>query len=713
VTADKTTSPKIVSLKPQAVAELRPRLLRMLPTVLKTLLPAGIIRGGKFMVGNVHGDKGDSLIVEMNGSKAGLWHDFATGAGGDIIELWACVKNIDPKARFPEVLADIQTWLGGRVYIPEMPHSGPVSRPQAQNLGEPTAKWDYTDAHGKLIASVYRYDPAPGRKEFRPWDALRGVMKAPEVRPLYNQLGLLNAETVVLTEGEKCADALISLSICATSAMHGAKAPVDKTDWSPLKGKKVIVWPDHDEPGLVFARKAASAAARAGAICVEILKIPPDKPPKWDAADAVDEGLHIPDLLQKWDRVIAKDEPAKPKTLPLYSVAELKADSSPMPDDLIAPRVLTPGGMLVFGGAPKVGKSDFLISLLAHMAAGQSFLGMSTKRPLRIFYLQAEVQYHYLRERIQKLSLAEEAMDYLHLNFVMTSQIRLILNDDGISQIVAAVKARFHDGLPDIIAIDPIRNVFDGGGIGGENDNDAMMFFLSQRVEELKNQINPDAGLILTHHTKKIPKRQVEEDPFQAFSGAGSLRSYYTAGIILYRADETRPERTLIFELRNGPEIPQKIIHRTSTGWHELDHQSERLVMRQHGNRLDAERLRKKEALVRLIFQEALQGHVYTANQFAERFENKSGLGSSRSIRDRLNVLTTKGYIKFFKNADLYGLPQPQRSRQGYLCVEDMALGGGQAVLPTHFKHPQTGDVIPVDNPHDWITSAAAYGEDS
>ena len=38
-------------------------------------------------------------------------------------------------------------------------------------------------------------------------------------------------------------------------------------------------------------------------------------------------------------------------------------------------RVLTPGGLLVLGGAPKVGKSDLLIALLVHMAAGVPFLG--------------------------------------------------------------------------------------------------------------------------------------------------------------------------------------------------------------------------------------------------------------------------------------------------------------------------------------------------
>ena len=67
--------------------------------------------------------------------------------------------------------------------------------------------------------------------------------------------------------------------------------------------------------------------------------------------------------------------------------------------------MLTPGGLLVLGGAPKVGKSDFLISLLVHMAAGVPFLGFTPPRPLRVFYLQAEIQYHYLRERMQQIRL--------------------------------------------------------------------------------------------------------------------------------------------------------------------------------------------------------------------------------------------------------------------------------------------------------------------
>ena len=53
-----------------------------------------------------------------------------------------------------------------------------------------------------------------------------------------------------------------------------------------------------------------------------------------------------------------------PNELPTFTLGALLDDKSPMPAYIIAPRVLTPGGMLVLGGAPKNGKSDLLISWL-------------------------------------------------------------------------------------------------------------------------------------------------------------------------------------------------------------------------------------------------------------------------------------------------------------------------------------------------------------
>ena len=164
-------------------------------------------------------------------------------------------------------------------------------------MGPVTAKWDYRDGDGNLIANVYRYDP-PGGKQFRPWDVINRKTQAPDPRPLYNQPGIKAAHDVVLVEGEKSAQALIDSGICATTAMNGAKAPIEKTDWSPLKGKRVLVWPDKDGPGWQYAMAASQAIMATGAISVSVLLPPDDKPDKWDAADAVEDGLDVAEFIK-------------------------------------------------------------------------------------------------------------------------------------------------------------------------------------------------------------------------------------------------------------------------------------------------------------------------------------------------------------------------------------------------------------------------------
>lgn len=153
---------------------------------------------------------------------------------------------------------------------------------------------------------------------------------------------MVAAKEVVLVEGEKCAQALIQQGITATTAMNGANAPVDKTDWSPLIGKCVIVWPDKDTTGNTYADKAAKAIAAAGAKSVAILSIPNHKPEKWDAADAVQEGMDIRTFITERTQTEQTTMPA----IPAFTVGHFLDDTSSMPEDLILPRVLAPGRLL-------------------------------------------------------------------------------------------------------------------------------------------------------------------------------------------------------------------------------------------------------------------------------------------------------------------------------------------------------------------------------
>ncbi|WP_121096426.1 AAA family ATPase [Roseinatronobacter ekhonensis] len=406
-----------------------------------------------------------------------------------------------------------------------------------------------------------------------------------------------------------------------------------------------------------------------------------------------------------------------PVEMPAFTLGALLDDQSPMPEDIIAPRVLTPGGLLVLGGAPKVGKSDLLISWLVHMAAGVPFLGFTPPRPLRIFYLQAEIQYHYLRERLKQIALPPEVLAAARDTFVATPKLKMLLDNEGSVRVARAIRTAFPDAPPDILCVDPIRNLFDGGPDGGgENDNTAMMFFLKERVEVLRDHIDPDCGVILIHHTKKLSKHQVKEDPFLALSGASALRGFYTSGLLMHRPDEDSSVRRLEIELRNGPALSGKLIDKLKGEWVELNPMNERLVRKEAGAKLDAERLRKGDVILTILHEEAASGRLYTTTQFGEAFENKAGLGSKYTIRDRIGVLTTKGHIKFLRDGRPFG-KAVVRSRFGYLVVEGLrfgsetqidpdtgeVLGEGLPVLPSHYKCSGTGACLQVENPAVWV----------
>ncbi|WP_196297730.1 phage/plasmid primase, P4 family, partial [Xanthomonas albilineans] len=280
--------------------EIRTSLIARLESVLTTVFPAGKKRGTTFCIGDTRGNAGDSLEVVLAGEKAGLWIDRATGQGGDLFDLIAAHLGADTHTDFPRVLNEAADLLG-RV------RSAPVRKARRQasvaDLGPATAKWNYLDADGKLIAIVYRYDPHGRKKQYRPWDAKRGKMTPPDPRPLYNQPGLVTASQVVLVEGEKCAQALIGIGVVATTAMNGANAPINKTDWSPLAGKSVLIWPDRDPPGWDYANRASQAILGAGATTVAILVPPDDKPEGWDAADAISKGFDVGGFLAAGERI--------------------------------------------------------------------------------------------------------------------------------------------------------------------------------------------------------------------------------------------------------------------------------------------------------------------------------------------------------------------------------------------------------------------------
>lgn len=153
--------------------------------------------------------------------------------------------------------------------------------------GKPSAQWEYRNAANEVVGYVLRWNTPEG-KEIRPVSLYpEGWKRAamPEPRPLYCLPKVLQAggEPIFVTEGEKVADAACRIGLITTTSSGGAQA-ARRTDWSPLRGRHVIILPDHDEAGERYAAEVAALCHQAGAASVKILRLASyakSLPPRW------------------------------------------------------------------------------------------------------------------------------------------------------------------------------------------------------------------------------------------------------------------------------------------------------------------------------------------------------------------------------------------------------------------------------------------------
>ena len=263
--------------------------------------PAGKVHGKEFKVGNLQGEPGESLSINIT---TGAWSDFATGdKGGDLLSLYAATRGL----RQLEAARELTGTLTQLVPIPSSPTVPAFNRPPADQPipdcrhakhGDASAVYEYRDPDG-LLYLVARYDPPTGsdaRKQFCPWTWVgNGTGWAPKAatapRALFglDHLAARQSDKVMIVEGEKAAMAarrLLPAYVSMTWA--GGSSATSTADWAPLAGRDVILWPDADRPGLKAMHSVASILMDLG--CSVNWIEPTDVAEGFDVADAEDAG---------------------------------------------------------------------------------------------------------------------------------------------------------------------------------------------------------------------------------------------------------------------------------------------------------------------------------------------------------------------------------------------------------------------------------------
>src|SRR5438270_3739261 len=221
-----------------------------------------------------HGDRTASMSVNLD--KGGLWNCHACNIGGGIYDF---ESHMSPTRSNNERWESIYKITGAEPspsqgkYVPK----GPV-----------IATYQYVAPDGKLLFEKQRHEPksftqrAPNGSGGWKY-SLEGVRKV-----LYRLPEVMAAQVVFIAEGEKDVEALRALElevgykVAATCNFDGAGKWKD--EYSPyFAGKRVVIFPDNDEPGRLHAQTVATSALKFSE-SVKVVELP-GLPEKGDVAD--------------------------------------------------------------------------------------------------------------------------------------------------------------------------------------------------------------------------------------------------------------------------------------------------------------------------------------------------------------------------------------------------------------------------------------------
>ena len=344
----------------------------------------------------LHNEKTPSF--KINPEKK-IFHCFGCGAGGSVIDLHVALRGI--------MISEAMRELSGE---------------QQQSLEE-VAAYLYRDEDGYPLFEVVRFFPKDF-KQFRVDENGERIWKGgmgDTRRVPYRLPQVLAADEVFIVEGEKDADVLVEQAERVATCNPGGAGKWRSEYAQYLKGKRVYIIPDQDEPGRKHGEQVARSvvgvatsvfwvdlpqgvkdiadfAALNGQAFVERLDAllkqarlfellqtkaaPPvsdDTDPRdFSKADPTVEECGIPGEESRTRKSAQNEKSEKMEPLTFRSVSEILAMQFDDSDFILKNGYIAKGDPFAFCGAGGIGKSRLILQLLIAIIIGRDFLGWQT-----------------------------------------------------------------------------------------------------------------------------------------------------------------------------------------------------------------------------------------------------------------------------------------------------------------------------------------------
>jgi hypothetical protein len=613
--------------------------------------------------GKGNGDKNPSLSISINDDGKPLFHCHGGCTQEDVFNTIKDMRLLPELEERPDPLANIKP-------LPQIKFD---------------QEWEYQDEDRTTVFvkqrlrigesgktyRLYKVDP-DGRRHPTLGDARIVPYKLPE---------LLDAKTagriIYVVEGEKAADALISIGVTATTAHTGAGSwPEAITEY--FAGANVVIVPDNDLPGWRYAQKAVEAIwGIAKNVKVVDLQLQNEKEDAYEfvhqygkqredlvaMVKAAPKLMHIEDVTVperlnalKLDAPIdatpqqqltapediakefapdpAADKPAKEAKPPKTVNIEAWDDIQDEPVEWLIHGILPRKAFTALYGPPGSFKSFIALDMAEAIATGRPWMGNEIEQQGAVLYICGE-GFGGMGARIKACQIHHSTPKGAPI-YVIRHQLNLRSSAEDFNALMMAVVQLVETtGIEfQLLIIDTLARAFGGGN---ENDSDAMGSFITSmgKIQEFLA-----CALMVLHHSGK--------DLAKGLRGHSSLLGAVDTQLEILRfEDQAKGIISLTKQkdgqdgIRHGFEMVEIEISSSSLGF---------------------------DPVVSL----AVQASDEAANQASKRGKSNSGAGKNQRLEMSCleNIVKSKGTIKFIDGqqrmvADLEAWRLELRSRMG------------------------------------------------